>query len=256
MGARTAKASHRLRTALGFAAFGLSTVWLAAVSLPLHRLLGGRGPHDLHAQASIHRASRRCLRFAGWLGFVRLADPVVKELEAPGPRLVVANHPSLLDVVVLFALLRQADCIVSAEWARNPFLWGVIRAAGYISNAPGPAAVAECVKRLEAGRNLVIFPEGTRSPVGRLGPFQRGAAHASLRSGVPLTPVVIRCDPRALAKDQSWYDVPEGGFRVTIRVLDPIPPEGAQYDGVAVPVAARRLMAELRETLEKALASH
>jgi 1-acyl-sn-glycerol-3-phosphate acyltransferase len=256
MGARTARSSHLLRTVFGFSVFGLFAIWTAGVSLPLQRMLARRGPHDLRAQAMIHRRARRYLRFAGWLGFVRLADPVVEELEAPGPLLVVANHPSLLDAVVLFALLPQADCIVNATRARNPILWGVTRAAGYVSNAAGPAAVAECVERLEAGRNLVIFPEGTRSPAGRLGPFQRGAAHTSLRSGVPLTPVVLRCDPPALAKGQSWYDVPEGGFRVTVRVLKPISPEGAQYDGVSVPVAARRLTAELRETLEKALAGH
>jgi 1-acyl-sn-glycerol-3-phosphate acyltransferase len=256
MGARTAKVSHRLRTALGFAAFGLGAVCMAGVLLPLQRLMDRRGPHDLRAQASIHRAARRYLRFAGWLGFVRLAAPVAEGLAGRGPRLVVANHPSLLDAVVLFSLLPQADCVVKASWARNPFLRGVARAAGYISNASGPAAVADCVARLEAGRTLLVFPEGTRSPVGALGPFQRGAAHASLRSGVPLTPVVIRCEPAALAKGQSWYDVPEGGFQVTVRVLDPISPEGARYDGVAVPVAARRLTAELRETVAKTLADH
>jgi 1-acyl-sn-glycerol-3-phosphate acyltransferase len=255
MGARRAKFSHRIRTAFGFAVFGLWAVWTAAVVVPVQRLVARRGPQDLRAQASIHRAARRFLRFAGWLGFVRLAEASVEGLDGPGPRLVVANHPSLLDAVLLFALLPQADCVVSDDWARNPFLWGVTRAAGYVSNAAGPAAIEECVARMEAGRTLVIFPEGTRSPAGGLGPFQRGAAHASLRSRVPLTPVVIRCEPPALAKGQSWYDVPAGGFQMTVRVLEPIPPEGARYDGVAMPVAARRLTAELRETLEKALAN-
>lgn len=63
------------------------------------------------------------------------------EPEAPGPRLVVAHHPSLLDAVVLFALLPQDDCIVNAARARNPFLWGVTRATGYVSNT-GLAALA------------------------------------------------------------------------------------------------------------------
>jgi len=77
--------------------------------------------------------------------------------------------------------------------------------------------------------------------------------HASLRSGLPLTPVVLHCEPPPLAKGQRWYDVPAGGFRVTVRVLDPIAPDGAMRGGAAVPVAARRLTADLRGVLENAL---
>ena len=57
-----------------------------------------------------------------------------------------------------------------------------------------------------------------------------------------------------MTSGQSWYDVPAGGFRVTVQVLEPIAPDGALHGGASLPVAARRLTAELQEVFEKALA--
>lgn len=253
MGARLRTLWRRCRTAIGFAALGLSTLWLSVVALPLGRLLGDSEPDDLRAQRAIHRISRRYLRLVAGLGLMRWSDRELAALSGPGPRLVVANHPTLLDIVVLCALLPQADCIVNAERARNPFLRGLARSAGYIANADGVRAVEECVRRLRAGRTLIVFPEGTRSPAGRLGPFQRGAAHIALRSRTPFTPVLIRCDPPALTKGQRWYDLPERPFELEVRCLEEIAPDAVLAAASSTPLAARRLTAELRELFEKNL---
>lgn len=138
-----------------------------------------------------------------------------------GPRLVVANHPTLLDVVFLASRMPQADCIVKAEAWRNPFLRRVVEVAGYVPNSSGPEVVEACVERLRSGRSVIVFPEGTRSPHTGLHRFQRGAAHISMRSGVPMTPVVIRCNPPALKRGQPWWDVPD---RKLILSLDVGPP--------------------------------
>jgi 1-acyl-sn-glycerol-3-phosphate acyltransferase len=143
--------------------------------------------------------------------------------------------------------------VINASWLRHPFLGKLARAGGHISNDPGPAAVAECVRRLAAGRNVAIFPEGTRAPAGELGPFRRGASHVALRSGVDLTPMVFRYDPPAFSQGQSWYDAPTERSRVTVQILEPISPEGVALARVSQSMGARQLSAELREAFEKAL---
>ncbi len=253
MGARSRILWRRCRTAIGFAVLGLSTVWLSTVSLPLGRLRRGNEPNDLRAQRAVHRSSHRYLRLLAGLGLMRWSARECEALEGAVPRLVVANHPTLLDVVVLFALLPQADCIVNAERARNPFLRGLARSAGYVTNADGVLAVEECVRRLRAGRTLIIFPEGTRSPTAGLGSFQRGAAHIALRSKTPFTPVLIRCEPPTLSKGQHWYDVPDRPFELTARCLEQIVPDAVLEGGVSKSLAARQLTAELRERFVKSL---
>lgn len=254
MGAQLHAFSRRVRTGVGFAAVAAHALWLSLVVLPWARWRRrtDRESDELLAQRAIHRACRRVLDLSQRLDVLRWPGSL-PALAGRGPRLIVANHPTLADVLVLGALLPQADCIVNTRRTRNPILRGVIRAAGYIPNAGGPETVAECVRRLAAGRTVLIFPEGTRSPVGRLGRFERGAAHVALRSGVPLTPVLLGCDPPTLKKGQHWYDVTDRPFVLTARVLPAIAPDGARASGGSTALAARRLTAELRELLEKNL---
>ena len=94
---------------------------------------------------------------------------------------MLANHPSLIDVVVLISIIPNADCVVKAHLFKNPFLRGVVKNTGYISNADPEGLLVDCKKSLAAGNNLIIFPEGTRTKVGQAVKFQRGAANIALR---------------------------------------------------------------------------
>jgi 1-acyl-sn-glycerol-3-phosphate acyltransferase len=133
---------------------------------------------------------------------------------------------------------------------------GVIRAAGYVATDGGQGIVDASAESLARGRSLLVFPEGTRSPKGGLGPFQRGAAHIALKSRRDLVPVFVTCDPPTLMRGQKWYDVPDHAFDMTLRVGEPIRVQSyleALEAGESRPRVARRLTAEIRETFEKGL---
>jgi 1-acyl-sn-glycerol-3-phosphate acyltransferase len=244
------------RTGIAFAAFGALTLSLSWLVLPVARRQRRGGAFDLRAQRIVHRSCRGYLRLLEAMGVMRRSAAAADLLAAPGPHLVAANHPSLLDFVFLAALMPQADCIVSGDRADNRFLAGVVRHARYVRNDEGREIVRECVERLRAGRSLVIFPEGTRSPLEGLGPFQRGAARVALEAGCDLLPVALHCDPPTLRKGQKWYDVPDRPFCLSLRVLPPIRAStvrDALRRGECSPgAAARRLTGELREALAKA----
>jgi len=158
-----------------------------------------------------------------------------------------------MDTPVIGAQMPQVDLVVNQSYAKNPFLAGAVRAAGYISNVEGAGVVEKVVERLRAGRSVVIFPEGTRSPKEGLGKFYRGAAHAALRSGCDLVPVVITVEPRKLMKGQKWYDLPEQPIEMDVRVLEPISPSKSLTGSEPVGMAARRVTAALREGYEREL---
>jgi len=250
-----ARAWRVARTGSAFALFFAGGA-LLAVALPAARRLA-REPagFDLRAQRAIRGGYRVFLGYMRLTGLNRVRVEGAELLRAPGPRVVVANHPTLIDTPVLAALLPQADCIANPAWADAPLLRGAIRAANYVRNDAGLAAVEEGVRRLRDGRTLLVFPEGTRTPAGAaLGPLRRGAAHMAVRAGVELLPVVITCRPRTLMKGQAWYDVPDGAFELTLRVLPPLAPKDVA-DGAASPsIVARRLTEALRERLLEALA--
>lgn len=242
-----------LGTGASFLLFGLSSAVLGMLLYPLLLLLpGGRVQRELRMQRLIHHGFRAFVGFMKAVGVIRVSTEGAEALHAPGAVLVVANHPTLIDFVLLGSLMPQLDCVAKQAIWSNPFMRGVVRGAGYVPNDDGDSTVAACAERLRAGRNILLFPEGTRSPGdGSLGPFHRGAAHVAIAAGHPLLPVTIRCVPRGLMRGQKWYDVPERRMHFTLSVAEPIAvPEADAPRGSG----ARRLTAGLREHFEKRLA--
>jgi 1-acyl-sn-glycerol-3-phosphate acyltransferase len=237
-----------------FSVFGVGAVLLAAALLPAARLRArSERPADLIAQRWISRAFALFIelgrRIRIWdfevSGFERLGD---------GGMLIVANHPTLIDVVLLLARLPQCDCVVKRAAWRNPALAGIVRAAGYVPNDDGAAMIDACVDRLRAGRSLLLFPEGSRSPEIGLRRFERGAAHVAIRSGRPVLPVFIDCQPPALKKGQPWYAIPNARMRFRLRAGEPIDVDRMIDEADPVGVSARRLNAELLHYFESELA--
>ncbi|MCZ6782005.1 MAG: lysophospholipid acyltransferase family protein [Proteobacteria bacterium] len=240
-----------LGTGLSFSIFGLLCLLGVTVLFPAARLWGGREGGDLRVQRVIHHCFRFFMKTVEVLGVLRIRVEGAEALRGPGPRIVVANHPSLADVLLLVSQLPQADCIVKRSAWSNPFLAGVVRAAGYLPNDEGEALLEACATRLRQGRTVLLFPEGTRSPAGGVGRFRRGAAHLALRTGVPLQPVTITCEPRMLMRGVPWYRVPERAGRFVLRVEEPV--SALESDGAERALAARRLTARLREGFQKRL---
>ena len=191
---------------------------LAISALPITRWLG-RTPEEKDARA--RRLIHHTFRFYLWqmqaLGLMTLAIHGRENLAQARGKLVVANHPSLLDVVILISLLPDCDCIVKGSLRRS-LVSGVIRATGYTDNSNGDTMLARCTRSLAAGFPLIVFPEGTRSTPGQALVFQRGAANIAVRCGVDTLPVHISCTPPTLLKGEAWYKIPARRpvFSVTI----------------------------------------
>jgi len=237
------------RTGIGFGVFGLGALVIAAFFPLLAWLPGDR---ERRAQRVVHQTFRLWVWFATVLGLLRVRWHGRERLRGPSPCVVVANHPTLIDIVLLIACMPQADCVVkSAAW-KNPFLRWVLRAAGYVRNDRGSALIDDCAARVAHGRWLVLFPEGTRSPLRRLGPFHRGAAHVALRAQAPLLPVVITCEPPTLMKGQKWYHVPNRTAQFTVQVGEPIAATELPSPA-ATALAARQLTGDIRTLFEERL---
>lgn len=236
-----------LATGLCFASFGLGSLVLGILVFPLVPLLV-RDPERraLVAKEVIHHAFRFFVGLMRRMGVLSYEVSGLSRLR-PGGQLILANHPTLIDVVFLMAFIERADCIVKGALARNPFTRGPVRAAGYVFNDSGTGLVEDCVRSVQAGNNLIIFPEGTRSAPDRGMRLHRGAARVALHGEVDIVPVRIHCSPATLAKGGKWYRVPARRVHFQIEVGDPIPvaPFMAQDDHRAL--AARRLTAHLTD---------
>ncbi len=180
---------------------------LAVTVLPILALLPTHS--RARTQRLIHLVFRFYVGMLQRLGLLRLDLDGTDRLRAPGGRLVVANHPSLLDVVLLMAHIPTAQCVVKHELWTHPLLGPLMRRAAYIRNDLGPEEMlAACRASLQAGDSLIIFPEGTRSVPGSPLRFHRGFANVALLTRAPVQPVLITCEPPTLTKGQPWWRIP------------------------------------------------
>src|SRR4030095_16111244 len=118
----------------------------------------------------------------------------VEGLERHG-LLILANHPTLIDIVFLMAFVKRADCIVKSKLWRNPFTHATVRAAAYVRNDDyGVRLIEDCVAAVRGGGNLIIFPEGTRTPANGSITLKRGAANIAGRAQGNITAGLVWCD--------------------------------------------------------------
>jgi 1-acyl-sn-glycerol-3-phosphate acyltransferase len=138
---------------------------------------------------------------------------------------MVANHLSLLDILVLFRLFTHFKWVSKVENFRVPFVGWNMSLNGYVQLKRGDREsvvqmMRHCEETLSEGNSIMMFPEGTRSPTGRLCAFKPGAFELALRTRRPILPIVIQGTSDALPKRGF---VLRGRHPIRIRVLDPIP---------------------------------
>ena len=232
-----------IRTAAYYAALVGSTALfgcLAIVCTPL-----GAGTRGLDR---INRGwARLILAAAG----VRVTVRGVEHLRREGCQIIVANHQSYFDIWVLLASLpASVRFVAKLELARIPVLSAGMRSSGHVLIDRDRARSARKTlraagRRMRAeGLTLVLFPEGTRSLDGRVGPFRRGAFELALDTRAPLVPTAIEgsrrvCPPGARRVRPG---------RIAVQLAPPIQPEGSG------PAGREALLRQTRDAVEAMLA--
>ncbi len=213
-----------LMTGLSFFSFGFVGLLVSLTWFPLIYLLpGGHARRQQRCRFAVHKLFAGFVGFMRWAGVLTFAVTGEQALREARGKLVIANHPSLIDVVLLIATMPRANCVVKQSLWRNPCIRLIVQSCGYIANGREPEAVlADCRNSLAAGDNLIIFPEGTRTTPGQSLKMQRGAANIALRCQADVLPVTIFVSPTTLTKAESWYQIPCSRPHFALQVGHPI----------------------------------
>jgi 1-acyl-sn-glycerol-3-phosphate acyltransferase len=237
--------SHRLRrmhpslrivlTGLCFAIFfgGTACIGLAA---GLYFAFSSVAPEKRWAFTT--KINRRLATFAGLmrdLGLIDYWPPSIPEEYRGKGYLLVANHPTLIDVVLILASIPEVSCVAKASWYRSLFLGPFLRRTEFV---PGPGheqdapdddapVVARLEEKLRQGIPVLVFPEGTRSLADELRRFRRGAIEAAVRANAPILPLFVGNDQPFLMKGVPFYRVPRETCGFTFEWLGPIENAGA-----------------------------
>jgi 1-acyl-sn-glycerol-3-phosphate acyltransferase len=147
------------------------------------------------------------------------------------PRIFVSNHVSWYDVLALVAELPRYSFVAKAEIFRVPLFGGAARAVGTIpiereNRKAAFQSYEEAAARMKGGRNVVVFPEGTRGPSYALRPFKKGPFVLAIAAGAPIVPTLIHGTIEVLPRSSLWLRA----GRVDVHLLEPVPTAGLTYD--------------------------
>ncbi|WP_426577982.1 lysophospholipid acyltransferase family protein [Xenorhabdus stockiae] len=240
-----------LMTGFCFALFGIGGLLLSLIWFNLLLVFQRNAEKRLRiARRSISTCFRLFLFLTRKLGVLNYHFNGADKLRTDKGCLIVANHPTLLDYVILASNLPDVDCIVKSALLRNPFLSGVVRSARYLINSDAETLLPACRERLATGGNILIFPEGTRTTPGHPISLQRGAANIAVRCECDIRVVHITCSQKMLDKKSKWYQIPPRKPIYTITVGEQLANEDFSADtenGYAI--AARQLNRQLTQLL-------
>ncbi|GHU65381.1 1-acyl-sn-glycerol-3-phosphate acyltransferase [Spirochaetia bacterium] len=232
-----------------FFIFGAGTLFLVFAVFPVMRLcIHPALKFRKYARSFVSLTMRFFVNIMTGIGAVKLDADYPGAWRKLSSKIIVANHPSLLDVVMLLSLIPNADCIVRGNLSRN-IVGGVIKQL-YITNSLSFEELSRaCIQSLDEGNCIIIFPEGTRTPRSGPGKMKKGAARLSLLSGSGIVPVYIGGnDKYGLGKRDPWWAYNhEEKYLYRIRMQDEISPE--KYIGLPVPIGAKHLNTEITEIL-------
>jgi 1-acyl-sn-glycerol-3-phosphate acyltransferase len=236
---------EHLAMVVGLGTLALLCLAWSPLAFVLRPLLPGRAGHWLGRQG-VMRGFQLYLVVLRWLCACRFDIDAIDALRDQGPMVIVANHPSLLDAVLITSRLPNAVCVMKAEVMDNPLFGAGARLAGYVRNEPPLHVVLRCRDALRQGAQVVIFPESTRTPgypANPVNPLSRTAALIAMRAGVPVQTLIVEFSSPYLGKGWSLLRPPQLPLDCRIRL-------GRRFDAPRDPRATTtELEAHLRAEL-------
>lgn len=246
-------ATRMVLTAYCFAQFAVQVLWLGKWQMP--RIMASHKDSPDARRKALYAAHRHVVHYLNTLDTLGLVEFRIEGSPCEQPCVLVANHPSLLDFIVLLRDLPNAVCLYKAESLQNPVLSAFIQVGGYIEGIDGSSRaakriIASCCQRLSEGHHVVFFPEGTRSKsASTLRKFRTTAFHAAVKCDAAVQPVVIDCEPLFLGKNQRWTEFSRQRNIMTIRYLPAIRladlPEAQQNANGLAQAARERILQAL-----------
>ena len=239
-------------TALSFSAFGIGALVVGGVLLPAIKLIpASREVKCLRARAAMSAALRFFVGFMHRMGGMTYEFHGLERLGRPG-QMIVANHPSLIDVVFLLAFAPSAGCVVKQGLWRNPLTRWAVTMVEFIPNDQAATMIESASRALSEKQVLIFFPEGTRTRPNQPMVFHRSAANVALRAAAVVTPVYIRCHPTTLTKAEPWYRIPPRRPHFALAVGEDLDLSG--YRNAPLPLASRKFNDDLHRHFQQELA--
>lgn len=233
-----------------FVFFGIGTICLSILIFPIMKLIfRDKLVFQKNARKIVSKTFKFFLFIIKLTGALKISIDNTKKISELKAGIVVANHPSLIDVVILISQISNADAIVNSNLAGKNIVHFIINALYITNNLPHDELIKKCVESLHNGNVLIIFPEGTRSTCYGQNQYKKGAARIAIASGCPIVPIFIGGNNKVgLGKKESMFSFNHTGpYIYNLCVKETINPQ--EFSELKETVAAKRITDKIKNSL-------
>jgi 1-acyl-sn-glycerol-3-phosphate acyltransferase len=232
-----------------FFVFGIGGLVAGTLIAPFPLLLCNKRTQRRILSNTVHYLWKAFVWLMCVLKLISVKIPNENKLKRLDGKIIIANHPSLIDVVILVSKIPHSICVVKGSLFQNFFVKFLIRHI-YLSNSMRPSEfLVAATNYLNDGYNIIIFPEGTRTIKGKPVHLHRGFAYLHLHSKHDIQPIHIKNIPHILGKTDKWYNV---GNKTSVYTLKILPPLHFQTDNA---LTIRQSAISITEKAKKSLFS-
>ena len=205
-----------------FSIFGAGAIFFNYILFPAISVFVKKENRRQKFCETIHKTWKYFTELMKKTGLIKVNFTNPEKLNNPHGKIIVANHPSFIDIVILIGFLPNTLCIAKKEIKRNLFMGNIVKSLYLINDEDNAEMLEESSEILNQGYNIIIFPTGTRTTDGEDLKLHKGAAVMALHTGADIIPIHISCDTKFLAKHQNFYDAGDKTPTYTITVNNEI----------------------------------
>ena len=202
-----------------FIIFGIGSLILSFILIPVGGIfIKGREKREYFSHF-IHKLWAWYTDVLISVGLIKIEKNNVEQMKG---KIIVATHPSFIDIVILIGIYDNSLCLVKKEILNNFFMKNIVKNVYIPNNVELDEFKDICKAASDGGYNIVIFPTGTRTVEGEDLKIHKGAAALQIATGADIIPVKIKCDYPFLQKGKPVYDAGNRVITYAITQLEPI----------------------------------
>jgi 1-acyl-sn-glycerol-3-phosphate acyltransferase len=205
-----------------FLIFGIGSFFVNFIIFPASKLLlPPKNRNDFYS-IIIQRTWRFLIFLLESLRLIKLDIKDLGALESIKNKVIVATHPSFIDIVILMAFIPKTTCFAKEKIATHPLLKNILSTIFITDNIDIDGLKEQSKKMLDFGFNVIIFPSGIRHRKGEYPKIKKGASLIALNSKKNIIPIKLYSDDDFLFINQPFYEAGESCVTFTVEVLPEI----------------------------------
>ncbi len=232
-----------------FGFFGIGALTINYLIFPIGGLFQKKENKKLFYSNVIHKTWKFFTDMMVKTNTIKITLANEQVLKNISGKIIVANHPSFIDIVILIGLLPKTVCIAKREIKKNVFMGNIVKSLYLINDEDKQDLLKESAEILNQGFNIVIFPTGTRTQEGETLKLHKGAAMMALHTKTDIVPIFIKTDKKFLAKNQKIYEASDCEIEYKITVNETIKIEDFAKQDLTEIQLRNRINADIKEKI-------